>query len=124
MTRRKGRKQRRKILTAILIVLFAIGLIAYININNKYDNTKILKEEKTLIAKQAKIEEGFKIKGYTFETPNIILDPYDNSPLTALVLFETDNEVQVSVTVQGKDKLSTISHKEKKKTKKQILLKN
>lgn len=121
MTRRKGRKQRRKILTAILIILFAIGLIAYININNKYDNTKILKEEKTLIAKQAKIEEGFKIKGYTFETPNIILDPYDNSPLTALVLFETDNEVQVSVTVQGKDKLSTISHKESKKTKKHYI---
>ena len=121
MTRRKGRKQRRKILTAILIVLFAIGLIAYININNKYDNTKILKEEKTLIAKQSKIEEGFKIKGYTFETPNIILDPYDNSPLTALILFETNNEVQVSVTVQGKDKLSTISHAESKKTKKHYI---
>ena len=117
MTRRKGRKLRRKIITAILIVFFAIALILYLNINNKYTNKNILKEEKTLIAKQTKLEEGFKIKGYTLETPNIILNPYDNSPLTALVLFETNKEVQVKVTVHGKDKLSTISHTETNKTK-------
>lgn len=121
MTRRKGRKRRKKIITGLAIVILAICLIAFIITNNKYSNNKVLKVEETLIAKQSKMEEGFRIKGYTLETPNIILDPYDNSPLTALVIFETENEVAVKVTVHGKDKLSTITHEEAKKTKKHYL---
>ena len=48
--------------------------------------------------------------GYTLDNPNIILNPYGNSPLTALVLFETEQELDVKVTITGKDKLTTYTH--------------
>ena len=121
MTKRKGRKKRKKILIACLIILLVICLITFITVNNKYTNNKLLKVEETLIAKQSKIEEGFKTKGYSLDTPNVLLDPYDNSPLTALVLFETENPVKVKVTIHGKDKLSTISHEEEKENKKHYI---
>ena len=33
--------------------------------------------------------------GYTFDEPNIIVNPYGISPLTALILFETEEEYDV-----------------------------
>lgn len=60
-----------------------------------------------LISKQAQketkmlkqLEEG----NYTLENPLVELNPYFISPLTALVMFETEEEVAVTVTVKGKD---------------------
>ncbi|MCD8014365.1 MAG: aryl-sulfate sulfotransferase [Lachnospiraceae bacterium] len=39
---------------------------------------------------------------YTFDDPLLIQDPYQNSPLTALLVFETDEVCAVRVTVKGK----------------------
>lgn len=47
------------------------------------------------------ILEDFHNSDYTFENPLIIQDPYDRAPLTALVLFETDNPLEITVTVEG-----------------------
>ena len=43
------------------------------------------------------------------EHPNIILDPYDISPLTALVIFETSDLTAPEVTVKGKDENTTFT---------------
>ena len=59
---------------------------------------------------QQKIEESIRAKGYTIDNPNVILNPYGNSPLTALIAFETDKETDITVTIKGKDKLSTFEH--------------
>ncbi len=40
--------------------------------------------------------------GYTFENPLVIQNPYQNTPLTAVVAFETDEACAVRVTVKGK----------------------
>ena len=52
----------------------------------------------------------FEIDGFTFDNPNVILNPYDISPLTALILFKTDHEGSPKVTIVGKDDLTTYSH--------------
>ena len=39
-----------------------------------------------------------------------MLDPYENAPLSALVLFETSEEVAVRVTIKGKDENTTYSY--------------
>lgn len=39
---------------------------------------------------------------YTLEEPAIILNPYQISPLTGVVLFQTEKECRVRVTVEGK----------------------
>ncbi len=71
--------------------------------------TPLLQEE-TLIEKQMILESTFSdSKGYTFHNPNVVVNPYGNSPLTALVIFETDQAQPVKVTVKGKDPQTTYS---------------
>ena len=61
----------------------------------------------SIIEKQDKLESNLSASGYTFDNPKIVLDPYENAPLSALVMFETDREEEVTITVVGKDELST-----------------
>ena len=48
------------------------------------------------------IEQG----NYTFNNPYLILNPYESSPLTALMAFNTEDSVSVRVTILGKDEHS------------------
>ena len=98
------------ILAIVLFILVSGGLLIFLN--SEFTNKDYLTVTDSLVTKQAKLEEGFKIKGYTFDNPNVILDPYQSSPLTALILFETPEEVKVKVTVVGKDELTTLTHEE------------
>lgn len=52
--------------------------------------------DKTL---QAELESG----NYTFESPLTVLDPYGASPLTALILFETEEPSKIEITIPGGD---------------------
>ena len=107
-------KKKKIIIILSIILIFLILSFTYINLDEKNKNTKEVKVVSSLIEKQEKREKNFKTKGYTIKNPNIILDPYDNSPLTALILFETNTEVAPKVTIEGKDELSTFTHKFKK----------
>lgn len=71
---------------------------------------KEVEEIASLIELQEREEKEFKVEGYTIDNPNIILNPYNNSPLTALILFETEDLVSPKVTIKGKDELSTFTH--------------
>ncbi|MDY3919142.1 MAG: aryl-sulfate sulfotransferase [Candidatus Limivivens sp.] len=42
-------------------------------------------------------------KGYSFEDPLIVINPYQNSPLSAMVIFTTPDETPVDAIVKGKD---------------------
>ena len=95
------------IIIVILLVLIFGGIFIY---NHQFVNTKELAVTESLITKQAKYEEELITKGYTIDNPNVVLDPYHNSPLTALVMFETEEEVTPTITVHGEDELSTFSH--------------
>ena len=106
-------KKKRKItliitLTIILVTLILVAI--FIEYNERNINTKEVAIVSSLIEEQSKLEEKFKINGYTSDNPNIILNPYGNSPLTALILFETDNQVTPTITIKGKDELSTFTH--------------
>ena len=104
-------KKRKKyfILIAIILFLIILAIILFI-LNQQSTNQEELVATKSLITEQQEYEQDFKTEGYTIEDPNIILDPYHISPLTALVLFETEEEVSPTVTIVGKDDLSTYTH--------------
>lgn len=74
--------------------------------------TEIAKEE-TLVGTTAKIDaqiqETLESGEYTWENPMVITNPYHNSPLTAMVLFQTEEECAVRVTVKGKKAAQDIS---------------
>lgn len=93
-----------------MIILIALACICSILIYYKVDKAKPAKFQEDLIAKQEKLENKLLEKtNYTMEHPNIILDPYDISPLTALVIFETSDLTAPEVTVKGKDENTTFT---------------
>lgn len=94
----------------LIVIGFIIILLIVITYNNKSTNKKEVDLTKNLIAIQSKKESDFKTEGFTVDNPNIILNPYGNSPLSALIIFETTNKISPKVTIKGKDKHSTYTH--------------
>lgn len=104
------KKNKKKIIISCVIslLLFTIAICTtfhYLSVNDKE-----LEEVKSLIVLQEEKEKDLTAKGYQIENPNVVLNPYGNSPLTALVMFTTEEEVSPTVTIVGKDKSTTITH--------------
>lgn len=71
---------------------------------------KEINMEKDILLVQENEEKYFTGYGYDIDNPNIIIDPYGNSPLTAMVMFETDDYVNVDVSIRSKDGMSDINY--------------
>lgn len=77
------------------------------NTNEEVKSTDILLHQADIDSRlQAELHEG----GYSFENPFTIVNPYGVSPLTALVLFETEQPAIISVEVLGLRGGESISH--------------
>lgn len=100
---------KRKIINLSVVLLLCILFIISLILNNKSNNNELLSTTESLVTKQTNIEKNITSKGYTIDKPNIILNPYENSPLTALIIFETKEEISPTITVRGKDKLTTFT---------------
>ena len=85
----------------VVLILF-LGAV-FLEIKNTAD-TPI---DKTISLVEKQNEKDYNTEGYTIDNPNVVLNPYDISPLSALVLFETEQEETVKVTIKGKDALTT-----------------
>lgn len=70
-----------------------------------------------MLAAQRNAEDKFDLDGYSIDNPNVILDPYDNSPLSALIIFDTIDEVAPKITIVGKDESTSFVHEFEKATK-------
>lgn len=73
--------------------------------NNELEYTSTITTKDDRVTKSYKldkqIQEELENGGHTFWEPFVILNPFGNSPLTAVVLFETEEEYAVRITVQG-----------------------
>lgn len=69
-----------------------------------------IKEEKDIFTIQSNKEVYFNCYGYTIDNPNVIINPYGNSPLTAIVMFETNDYSEVSITIKSKNGNSDINY--------------
>lgn len=47
-------------------------------------------------------------RNYSMSDPYVILNPYNDSPLTALIGFKTEGNDEITVTIKGKDQYSNI----------------
>ena len=101
---------KKKIIILVLAVIVIATAILFRLVSLASEGENEVKYVSALIENQANVEDTFESEGYTLETPNVILNPYGNSPLTALVIFETKQEEKASVTIKGKDELSTYTH--------------
>ncbi|MGM9881785.1 MAG: aryl-sulfate sulfotransferase [Bacilli bacterium] len=95
----------------ILIIVFIIFII-FISIIGSIivtGNTEI-KKEGDILSIQYNKEVYFTPYGYSIDNPNVIVNPYGNSPLTAIIMFTTDSYSEVSITVKSKSGNSDINH--------------
>jgi Arylsulfotransferase (ASST). len=60
-----------------------------------------------------KYQSATKNKSYTLSDPYVKVNPYKDSPLTALVIFKTDKAAKVSYTVTGKTDKTSITNQVK-----------
>jgi len=103
----------KKVVVGCLFALIIFGLIfigVFSIFDKKLTNTKTVPEAENIIAKQSKLDLNIKSEGYTFNNPNVILNPYEISPLTAVIAYDSENETNVTVTIVGKDEKTTIKH--------------
>ena len=71
-----------------------------------YDDL-LMRKQKRLHEELARVSES---AAPTFDAPLVTVDPYDLSPLSALVVFATDAPTKVTVRVEGKDAYTTLEH--------------
>lgn len=98
---------KKTIFLGIIVISLLCGIIVgYFFVTG---GEKVL-EKKDILVYQSELENKFTSYGYTIDEPNIILNPYEISPLTALVMFETNDYVSPTVTVVGKSEKTTYTH--------------
>ena len=91
----------------LIVLTFAASIFIYEYImNNETVNT-----EDDILTIQAGYESQILSNtNYTIDNPNVILNPYGNSPLSALIIFQTKDLTTASVTIKGKDGGDDIKH--------------
>lgn len=81
---------------------------------------KLLEELEKELVSQKEIDEmlleELNSEEYTFENPYIILNPYGGSPLTALILFCTNEDSKIKIEINGKDNESELKFNFEKKS--------
>lgn len=98
---------KKTIFLGIIVISLLCGIIVgYFFVTG---GEKVL-EKKDILVYQSELENKFTSYGYSIDEPNIILNPYEISPLTALVMFETNDYVSPTVTVVGKSDKTTYTH--------------
>ena len=105
----KPRKRIAAIIINIILLIIVICLIIWVLFGGNM-NSQAVEQQSSSIDTQSKLEDKFQIDGYDINNPNVILNPYGNSPLTALVMFQTKAAVSPTVTIHGHDELTTYQH--------------
>lgn len=94
-----------KIVCFVALILMAVFLFSAIN--NSAHGT-LLEDTPSIATSQYNLEKEFNFKDHSIEDPVVLLDPYESSPLTAIVAFQTDDLVRPTVRVKGKDDKTSI----------------
>ncbi|MFC4558205.1 aryl-sulfate sulfotransferase [Virgibacillus kekensis] len=71
-----------------------------------YDKQRINEQRKI----DQQLKETYQAGTFTLKNPFVTPDPYEVAPLTALMMFKTDQPAKIIVTVEGNDQYGDISH--------------
>lgn len=109
-------KQNKKVIFGVIIVLVFILIATLIFYHSKMKEeqlqiSKYFQDKESIAALSDVLSEQEKVSEeiqnilshgeYTFDDPYLLVDPYGISPLTALIIFKTDHEVEVEVVING-----------------------
>ena len=108
---------KRKIVIIVLIVILVFSFGTFLVLNDLTTNTKEVELVSSLIENENKLEDDFPKELKDIDNADVIVNPYEISPLTALIIFKTEEEVSPKVTIEGDDELSTYQYTFDKDTK-------
>ena len=100
---------KNKVITIIVTVLILIMLCLFV-FNNLSTNSKQVEFVSSLIENESKLEDNLPTELKNIEEADVIINPYEISPLTALIIFKTDEAVSPKVTIEGDDELTTYEY--------------
>ena len=109
-------KNKKRIILITLLIVIVLVIVVLFVLNHLSNNSEEVEQTVSLVDTQVELEKNFESEGYTIDNPNIIVNPYEISPLTALVIFETEEEVAPTVTIVGKDEHTTFTHEFERNT--------
>lgn len=99
----------KKMYIFIGIFLIFICIISIIG-SSMISGDNLIASSMDILDVQDNKEVYFEGYGYSISNPNVIVNPYGNSPLTGIVMFDTDGYSEVSITIKGKDSSGDISY--------------
>lgn len=102
--------KKTKIISSLTVVVLAIAIGLFLILQPKPHAVTAVELETKLASKQAELDKNYQSVDYSPDDPKVILNPYEISPLTALILFKTNQPESVILTIKGKDNLTTFSH--------------
>ncbi len=102
------KKKKIVIIVVVIILILVIGCLLVFN--NLSTNSKEVKVVSSLIEEESKLEDDFPTELKDIDNADVIVNPYEISPLTALIIFKTETSVSPKVTIEGDDKLSTYEY--------------
>ena len=102
----------KKILVIIITVILLITIIcAFLILPSEEVETV-----ESVISIQNRIDDNINVYSNTIDNPNVIINPYKISPLTALITFRTEDLVSVNVVIKGKNNDGDITYSESSKS--------
>lgn len=105
----KSKSQRSYRLLYGIIAACCLLIAGAIFIFVKSKSSTELATTPSLVSQQAAAEAKIDPTGHSINDPLVILDPYDNSPLSAIIAFTTDTSVSPKLTIAGKDDKTTVN---------------
>ena len=102
------KKKKIVIIVVVIILMLVVGCLLVFN--NLSTNNKEVKVVSSLIDEESKLEEDFPTELKDIDNADVIVNPYEISPLTALIIFKTEESVSPKVTIEGEDELTTFTH--------------
>jgi len=100
-----------------LFVIIFITMLTFFLFSPKEEVEKVVSE----LELQEKVNKSLSCYGYTIDNPKIILNPYGNSPLSAIIMFETSERMSFNINIKGKNN-NDIIYNEKEKSKEHYIL--
>ena len=102
--------KKKKIVIIVIVIILILVTLCLLIFNNMSTNSKEVKVVSSLIEKESKLEDDFPTKLKDIDNADVIVNPYEISPLTALIIFKTEESVSPKVTIEGDDELSTYEY--------------
>ena len=94
------------ILLIIIIVFISMRIINNNEIETKYFTKQVLSSIPSLVNNQYsinnKLDKVSDDKSYTISNPYIELNPYKISPLSAIIIFQTNDSKEISLSINDK----------------------